>query len=181
MLWLRLYKRELFTKPVLPKQYTNNEDMFALPCLLHMAKSIFFLKEHLHTYSTDNEGGVMLSETYNPQLAERRFKSRSTALLCISHFREFVGDEDYKEYVNEHSQYTAEQILGYLLIDFNGKSIQEKESVVKTLLGFKSQKELKVFLNWWLPRGTNSSYLLYRIFGINLTYLFYRFINKIKK
>ena len=126
MLWLRLYKRELFTKPVLPKQYTNNEDMFALPCLLHMAKSIFFLKEHLHTYSTDNEGGVMLSETYNPQLAERRFNSRSTALLCISHFREFVGDEDYKEYVNEHSQYTAEQILGYLLIDFNGKSIQEK-------------------------------------------------------
>lgn len=181
MLWLRLYRKVLFSKSVLPKLYTNNEDVFALPCLLHAAKSIYFLNEPLHTYSTDNESGVMKSETYNPQLSERRFKSRSTALSCMSHFRQFVGEEDYKEYVNSHSIYIAEQVLGFLLIDFNGKTMKEKESAVETALGFKTNKEIRTFLNRWLPRGKKKSYFLYRILGIDLTYQIYRLTNKIKK
>ena len=44
MLWMRLYKRTLFQKDVMPELYVNNEDMFALPCLLYTAKTIYFLK-----------------------------------------------------------------------------------------------------------------------------------------
>ena len=31
MIWLRLYKRNLFVKPVMPNIHVNNEDVFAFP------------------------------------------------------------------------------------------------------------------------------------------------------
>ena len=43
MLWMRLFKRSLFSRPVMPNMYVNNEDIFAFPCLLYKAKDIFFL------------------------------------------------------------------------------------------------------------------------------------------
>lgn len=181
MLWLRLYKKSLFKKNVLPTIYTNNEDMFAMPCLLHAAKSIFFLNEPLHIYSTDNEGGVMKSETFNPELAEKRFQSRQKALLAIPHFRNFVGEDDYAEYANEHCVHEAVYIMGFLLVDFIGKSMNEKENAVINALDFKSKREMNMFLHQHLPHTGSKSYLIYRLFGINFTYCFYRIINKIIK
>ena len=116
MLWMRMFRRSLFAKPVLPTIYTNNEDMFAWPCLLYAAHSIYFLKKPLHTYSTDNEGGVMQSETYDPKLAERRFQSRTKALLSIPFFREYAGD-GYCEFIKEHKKYEACYTFGFLMVD----------------------------------------------------------------
>ena len=60
MMWLRIYKRSLFeSKPVLPKLYVNNEDIFAYPCILFSASQIGFLPDVGHNYSVDNSSAVM--------------------------------------------------------------------------------------------------------------------------
>lgn len=177
MLWMRMYKHELFQKPVLPYIYTNNEDMFAWPCLLHAAKTIYFLKEPLHTYSTDNEDGVMHTETNNPELAERRFQSRTKALFSIPHFRDYVGEDCYSGYYDIHTRYKANYILYFLLENFVGKSMKEKEQVVLNTLEFKTRKELHHFMSQWLSNGRLGK--LYRLFGINVTYQVNRFVKKL--
>ena len=91
MLWMRLYKRTLFQKDVMPELYVNNEDMFALPCLLYTAKTIYFLKEPLYYYTTDNEIGVMKVTTNNPAFRQKYYENRLKALLCFKHLKSFVG------------------------------------------------------------------------------------------
>ena len=178
MLWLRLYKHSLFDKPVLPSIYTNNEDMFAWPCLLHAANRIYFLEEPLHTYSTDNEQGVMHSETNNPELAERRFQSRRKALSAITHFKEYVGEDCYYEYENEHSSYSARCIFGFLQVNFVGKSMKDKEKAVIETLHFKSSKSLYSFLRKWLPRGGFNTYCVFRLLGIRASYCINHIVHK---
>lgn len=179
MLWMRLYRRDLFTKPVLPLIYTNNEDMFALPCLLHAAKKIHFLKEPLHTYSTDNENSVMQSETNNPELAERRFQSRKKALLSIPHFKEYVGEKEYSEYFEAHNQYIAKYIFGFLVVEFLGKTMQDKYNAVFETLNFQSKKEIRKYLCRWLPKGRLDTYAIYRLFGMDITIKFNKVFHKI--
>ena len=178
MLWLRLYRRNLFFKPVLPTIYTNNEDMFAMPCLFHAAKSVYFLKQVIHTYSTDNEGAVMQTETFNPELAERRFQSRKKALLSLSHFQQYVGEEGYYEYYNEHNRYKATYIFNFLLVDFAGKSIKDKVQAVVEVLKFDTPNNLKCFLHSWLPKGSINTYFIYRLLGLKVAISFNRIINK---
>ena len=59
MLWLRAYKRELFDDKTFPEMFTNNEDIFAFPCLLHKANTVFILDKVLHKYNDDNEDSIM--------------------------------------------------------------------------------------------------------------------------
>ena len=180
MLWMRMYKRNLFNKLVLPTLYTNNEDMFAWPCLLLAAHSIYFLKEPLHTYSTDNEGGVMLSETFDPELSERRFQSRTKALMSIPFFREYAG-ENYNEFYNEHKFYEALYVFRYLLVDFQGKTLKEKEQAAIQALNYKSTKELYRVLRNWLPQGGLNIYGVFKLFGISAAILYSKIIKKINK
>ena len=180
MLWMRMYKRTLFSRPVLPNIYTNNEDMFALPCLLHAAKLIYFIKEPLHTYSTDNEGGVMLSETSNPELAERRFQSRKKALLSIPFFRHYVGNDGYIEYYEAHNKYEAIYVFWFLLDDFSGKTTSDKIQAVLEILDFDSRIELRNYLKKWLPKGRINPYSVYRLWGIRAAYWFNRLVHKNK-
>lgn len=179
MLWMRMYRRSLFEKPVLPNIYTNNEDMFALPCLLFAAKSIYFLKEPLHTYSTDNEGGVMQSETFDPKLAERRFQSRTKALLSIPFFREYVG-EGYNEFINEHNKFEACYALGFLMADIKGKTLKDKENAAIQVLGYKSSKEMYAFIRQWVPRRKLNTYGVFSIFGVKAAIIFNHVINIFK-
>lgn len=179
MLWMRMYKRSLFNKVVLPTIYTNNEDMFAWPCLLYSARSIYFLKEPLHTYSTDNEGAVMQSETFDPKLVDRRFQSRTKALLTIPFFREFAG-EGYSDFINEHKKYEASYTFGFFMVNFHGKSLKEKEDAAIQALGYKSAKELYTFLRQWLPKGKLNSYGVFRLLGMNAAITYNHVINKLK-
>lgn len=177
MLWLRLYKKNLFEKPVLPALYTNNEDNFALPCLLFKAQSIFFLKEPLHIYSTDNENAVMKTETFNIELAERRFESRRKALLAIPHFQDYVGEKAYEEFYNDHQVYKAKYIYAFIFEKFYGKTLTDKVNAVIKTLNFKSKKELYSFLRKWLPNSGFNTYNIFRLFGIKTAYCVSRIIN----
>ena len=170
MLWLRMYKRSLFQKQVLPTFYTNNEDVFAWPCLLYAAKTIYYLREPLHTYSTDNENGVMHTEQMNPELAARRLDSKRKSLLAFPHLCTYMGEEKVNVFIDDINFYKANRIFSFLLENFGGEPMSKKIKAVCDTLDFKTKKELDTFLKHWLPTGRLNIYGLYRLLGINVTY-----------
>lgn len=176
MLWMRMYRRTLFDKPVLPDLYTNNEDMFGLPCLLHAAHSIYYLPEVLHTYTVDNVNSFMVS-TSDPKNADKRFKSRALALKAPNHFRTFVGEEGLKEYGDSFNRYRASNAFSFLMLSFLGKGIKDKEKAVIEETGLNSSRELRRFLREWLP-NRSLVYRMYKALGLNLTYKLYHLIHK---
>lgn len=175
MLWMRMYRRSLFDKPVLPNLYTNNEDMFGLPCLMHAAHTIYFLPEVLHTYTVDNVNSFMVS-TSDPKNAEKRFTSRALALKAPNHFRSFVEEEGLKEYGDSFNHYRASNAFSFLMLSFEGKKMRDKEKAVLEETGMKTSKELRLFLKRWLP-NRSLAYRMYKVLGLNLTYNLYHMIN----
>lgn len=145
MLWMRLYHRKLFIKPVLPDMYVNNEDMFALPCLLYAARSIYFINEPLHEYTTDNEAGVMKVTTTNPAYQEKYYNNRLKALKCIQFVREFIGD-DIRNFQREYNSYKANNIISFLFTDFKGKTLSEKFNAISENQDFENRQEVMRFL-----------------------------------
>ncbi len=124
MLWLRLYKRSLFIKPVLPNIYVNNEDAFALPCLLFMAKDIYYLKEQLHYYNTDNVESVMNVVNSKTSNEEKIIENRVKSLNVVRHIKNFIGINNInKKYLEEFNVFTARTVLNFCLIEFKSLSI----------------------------------------------------------
>lgn len=98
MLWLRIYRKSLFSPAVFPDIYINNEDIFALPCLLSKAKSIYFLKEPLHVYSTDNENAEMSKILFKKYSDEEIYGIKKKALGVVAFVESYIG----KEYLECH-------------------------------------------------------------------------------
>ncbi|UOE88713.1 glycosyltransferase [Vibrio splendidus] len=128
MMWMRLYKRRLFDKPVLPNIYVNNEDIFAFPCILNKAEDIFYLKEQLHYYTTDNEQSVMNIIKHQIANEERVIENRIKTLSVVEHINKELG-RDYisNNLSQEFKIYTARVILDFCLNNF--KSLTPDESV----------------------------------------------------
>lgn len=128
MIWMRLYRLSLFDDPVFPKMYVNNEDIFALPCLLYKAKDIFYLKEQLHYYTTDNEQSVMNGIKKRIISEEKIIQNRVKTLFVIEHIKNYIGQSVIeKEYSQEFKMYAARVILNFCLNDF--KSLRFKENI----------------------------------------------------
>lgn len=128
MLWLRLYRSSLFIEPLMPDMYVNNEDVFALPCLLFMAKDIFYLKEQLHYHSTDNELSVMSEINNKTSNEEKIIENRVKTLYVVSHIKNFIGvDNIDNKYRDEFNTFTARTILTFCLNEF--KSLSTKTSI----------------------------------------------------
>jgi glycosyltransferase involved in cell wall biosynthesis len=174
MLWLRLYKRCLFDKPVLPDLYTNNEDNFAFPCLLYAASTIYYLKEPLHTYSTDNESSVMNSYLTNPEVSEKFYNSKKKILLAPKHFEDFVGKRGIDEFRKEFDCYKAKYFSFFIFHNFLNKSKFDKEQAVIEAGGFSSIKEMHRFIRKKLPYMLNVFGLI-KFIGLDLTYSLYYF------
>jgi len=128
MMWMRLYRKSLFDKPVFPDIYVNNEDIFAFPYLLYKAKDIFYLKEQLHYYTTDNEGSVM-NGIKNNIVDEDKIKSNRIKTLSVKeHIEKQIGKNIIEnEFSREFKTYTARLILDFCLNDF--KSIKPKDTL----------------------------------------------------
>jgi len=169
-LWMRIYRRTLFSKPVLPSIRTNNEDMFGFPCLLHAAKTIYFYPEVLHTYTID-ENSYMGSMS-NPKMAEKKFQSCKIALGAFEHFKEYVGKEEMEDYSLEFTQYQARYIFVFLMSKFFAKSMKDKIQAVTDETDLKSLSKINKFLktnfknNWFI-------YKIYRLFGLNFSSFLY--------
>ncbi len=126
MMWLRLYRNNLFDRPVFPPIYVNNEDIFAFPYLLYKAKNIFYLKEQLHYYTTDNEGSVMNGIKKKVVHEDKIISNRVKTLYVIEHIEKQIGKHVIEtEFSPEFKTYTARLILDFCLNDF--KSLQPKE------------------------------------------------------
>jgi glycosyltransferase involved in cell wall biosynthesis len=126
MIWLRLYNRSLFVNPVMPNMYVNNEDIFAFPCLLHIAKNIYYLKEQLHNYSIDNEHSVMI-EVKNKKINEEKIiKNRIKTLHVVNHIRNFIGIKYIdKNYSKEFNAFTARTVLNFCMNEFKSLSVDD--------------------------------------------------------
>lgn len=178
MIWLRLYKRSLFANPVMPNIYVNNEDIFAFPCLLYMAKDIYYLKEQLHYYSTDNNQSVMFEIDKKISNEEKIIQNRVKTLDVVRHLEKFIGKKNInKKYSDEFNAFIARTVLNFCLNQF--KSISVKESIEiacrKTDVNLNylnnSFKNLKHF-NKFIQKSVN-------LFGLEKTVFFYRLSKRI--
>lgn len=175
MLWLRLYKRNLFHKPVLPKSYTNNEDNFALPCLLYNASSIFYIKEPLHEYSTDNVDSVMRRMKEDVNYASRYYNARLTALNSINHIRSYIGESIIEEeFSQEFHTFMARMAVNFIFTGFDGISFREKIRKVGEIYGIVEADVAKFIENNTVYAGVTNR--LIHLIGLRNTYNFKKII-----
>lgn len=141
MLWLRVYRRKLFDKEVFPRAYINNEDIFALPCILSQAETIFFMNESLHVYSVDNEGAEMYKMDRLKYDDVKLWEIRKKAFSVVKHVEDFIGMEEIQHrYSDEFRNYICRNITYFCvakykkictdkIVDFilNEMGISEKE------------------------------------------------------
>ena len=179
MLWMRLFKRNLFLdKLVLPNIYVNNEDIFALPCLLYKAKDIFYLQEQLHHYTTDNEESVMYEIKNKLYDETKMIQNRIKILHVIDHISEYIGKDILnKKYKKEFMTHTARIILIFCLSDFKSLSIKDK-----IIIACNEIKIIEKDLNKYYKNFTHYNKMiqnLIRLIGFENTLLIYRYLKKI--
>lgn len=179
MLWLRIYRRNLFEVPVLPRLYTNNEDIFAWPCLLYKAKSIAYVNEPLHIYSIDNENAVMNQlGKQTIQQKEKFMKRIRTALLKFKHIEAFIGfDVISNEFQPAYNNFKSMAMANFLLEKIYNYSYSDKIGFLLEPMEMQNQKDVEVFIRKNLPT-TNIPYKLIHLFGLKLAVVIYNIIKK---
>lgn len=178
MLWLRIYKRNLFEKPVLPNFYTNNEDNFALPCLLYKARNIFYLKKQLHYYSTDNEAAVMYRIKNKSVEQEKIIENRTKTLEVINHISDFIGHEVIeKNFSYEYKMFSSRIVLQFCTYDFEILSADNRISIVSDILGISKEELIKKYKHPDYPKNRLAK--LMKLFGLRRGLVIYLFIKKI--
>lgn len=169
MLWLRLFKRDLFDKPVLPDFYTNNEDMFALPCLFYAAHKVGYMKEVLHTYCTDNESAVMMNLNLNPLLSRKKYENRVKVLNSISHLSKYIGETQDYQVKEALDQYKWSVLINFLFANFRGITYKEKIKDILRNTDFCSMQEIEHYIRKKAVNKCRLTYML-KIFGTHITY-----------
>lgn len=129
MLWMRIYRRELFETPVLPKIHTNNEDVFAFPCLLYKANSIYYLKEQLHYYSTENVDSVM-NQLKNKSKGLENLENKLKTLRVSLHVQNYIGLKNIKRlYSSEFNHFQSRSVLDFCLGNYKNLSVNETVNI----------------------------------------------------
>lgn len=176
MLWLKLYKHELFERSVFPNIYVNNEDGFAWPCLLYSAKQISFLKETLHCYSIDNKNAVMISLFTNRAMSEKLKHNRKRILYIIPHVVDFIGRKNIdNEFQPSFNTLVNSILIKYLTVDVPNFPFTERIDDIIRIIGFNNYKEIKAFIYNNLKGDTRID-IMVKKYGIRNLYR----INKIR-
>ena len=179
MMWMRLYRNKLFDKPVLPQIYVNNEDVFAFPCLLYKAKDIFYLKEQLHYYTTDNEHSVMNGIKNKVINEDKIINNRVKTLYVIEHIEKHIGKHIIEnDFSQEFKTYTARLILDFCLNDF--KSLLPKDSLN---LAFKNTGAKKADMSTCYDHIKYNNKLIQKsvnVLGLEKTISLYRLLMRIR-
>ena len=179
MLWLRLYKRSLFTRQVMPEMYVNNEDIFATPCLFHQAKNIFFLKKQLHFYTIANENSVMKRLMGDRGDESQKLDNRLKTLAVVSHFRDFVGTGIVEDvYCESFMSFKARTILDFSLNNFHsykrneiiGMALLETQTKMEELKQvYKQLKHYNKFIQFLINHiGLDKTVIIYRLIKYKL-------------
>lgn len=175
MLWSRIYKRELFNGKYLPLPsfYVNNEDIFALPCLLAKSRNIFYLNRVFYHYTTDNENGVMKMVTSKKKRSERIIDNRIKTLYAVDHFEQYlkINELEYSP-KTDVLIYKKNTILGFLTKKIVGFPMKAKIQTVINIFGFKTKKKLYRFIKNNLCDSKTDK--LIKIIGVHLFLIIYR-------
>ena len=114
MLWMRIYRKGCLPLTVFPTDRINNEDVFAYPCILYAADSIYYLKKPFYYYNIDNIGSVM--KNYKKNSLSRYNILRMYLDLVPKHIETFIGkDVIEKEFSSEFRAHTIGYIFRVLL------------------------------------------------------------------
>ena len=180
MLWIRLYNKKLFNKPVFPQIYMNNEDIFAFPCLLNNASTIYFLKECLHIYSTDNENAEMKKIVENRYDDNKVWEIKIKALHAIDFIKEYIGESVIEEkYSNEFEHFKSRNITYFCVVEYKKMSAL---NIIKQLCEYfdMSEKQLNKFYknNVSVPVFFDR---IARIIGLRWSIRVYRFLKKVTR
>ncbi len=146
MLWMRIYRRSLFKKPVFPQIYMNNEDYFAFPCLMLAGGRIGFVNEVLHVYSVDNSDSVMTRLEKDPAFAERFYETQIAAMKASDHIWNFLELEKRAEIYDDLMLLKRNHIVTFLFRTYPGKTYKNKIQAVMDTMGFRTEKEINDFL-----------------------------------
>lgn len=170
MLWLRIYKKRLFSTTKLPTIYTNNEDGFAFPCLLCDANKIGYIKEILHTYSTDNESAIMLSPSETDAQKIKIFERKKVALNQVPFVKGYLEQAGkLLEYEDELGIYMKNAIINFIFFDYGNISSINPIITVIDFFKFRDYRELNRFLKKQ-AKSQNFVDRCIKLFGLNLTY-----------
>lgn len=179
MLWMRIYRRQLFKSTTLPNFHTNNEDVFAFPCLLYEANSIYFLKEVLHYYSTENENSVM-NQLKDKSKGSKNLNNRLKTLQVPKHVQEYMGLEIIETHYNsEFIQLKSRVILDFCLGSYNNISAREIANMAFDQTSF-NKTDINSALRT-LKHYNKIIQILVNNLGLHLTILVYRRLKSFKK
>lgn len=180
MMWMRLYKKHLFDKPVFPDMYVNNEDIFAFPYLLFKAKDIYFLEEQLHFYTTDNEHSVMIGIKRKAVQEDKIIKNRIKTLYVKQYLEDKIGKQVIaSKFSDEFRTYSARLVLDFCLNDFRTLSAKKtvKVALEKTGVNYSdikpSYKNIK-YNNKLIQKLINT-------FGLEKTTTLYRVLMRLRE
>ena len=166
MLWLRIYKKHLFNKSVLPDLYVNNEDNFAFPCLLMQSNQVAYLKEPLHVYSTDNENAVMNQLGKPTKVHMEKFIDRKKmAIKSIPYVINFFGSKrsEFKNF----DAYVASNIVEFMAENLYYFGIDDKKKYLVKIFGVDNFDILSEIVSKHLqPR--NLLYKVVKIVGVEM-------------
>lgn len=172
MLWLRIYRKELFHKPVLPQLYTNNEDNFALPCLLYSAKKIFYLHKPLHVYSTDNENAVM-TVFEKKDKGKRYYENRKKTLFVVGHVENYIGKKVLmQKYAREFLQFKYRVITSFFFSDMIDVSYKMRMRDVCSTFEDETEKSILDFIKKNARRDCLTNKLV-SVLGLKKVYVVY--------
>ena len=172
MLWMRIYKRKLFNSITLPNFHTNNEDVFAFPCLLYEANSIYFLKEQLHHYSTENENSVM-NQLKDKSKGLNNLKNKLKTLQVPKHVQEYIGLRNIEKYYDpEFTQFKSRAILDFCLGNYNNLSPREISNMAFEITCFNKKEINHAFKT--LKHYNKIIQILVNNLGLHLTIQIYR-------
>lgn len=179
MLWMRIYRRSLFLKPVFPQFYTNNEDYFAFPCLMFAGRSIGFVNEPLHVYSVDNNDSVMNRLEHDPAYAERFYDSRVITLKAFEHVWNYLEPAVREKMIDDLQLLKRIIVIGFLFRSYPGKKYESKMQDIVKNMNFSSEKEIIQFLR---EEALSSRMLdkMIRLFGVKKAYYLTMLKNKLR-
>lgn len=179
MLWMRIYKRHLFDKPVFPTTYVNNEDNYAFPCLIYNSKRIAFLKKPLHHYMTDNDKAYMKQLLNRDINIKKIMNSKIRALESVCFVVDYLGDDMSKYYQDEYSYFLSRSLSYFLFFNYEDFPMRNRIKISSEILKIDVKK-----YKYILAKSTRFGFLLFiltTIFGMYKGLFIFMKLKRIKR
>jgi hypothetical protein len=156
----------------MPKIYTNNEDMFVLPCILHLADSIFFLEETLHVYFTGNAGGVMNSYNQRKNNSDVLINKKKNILHICEFVKKSIGQNVIEKNYQTFDLYQKRILFAFIFGQPLQVCFSKKLEIIQQECDFTSKKAIEQFVYKNLQNSKLDR--LTKFVGLQICYEFYR-------